>query len=192
MTRGMRARIFVLQVGLIGIFAFAAVIALGAGNFVQGMVHDQLAAQQIFFPAAGSKGLPADEMPELQQYGGQQVVNGPQAQAYANGFIGRHLKAIAGGQTYAQVSAQAMANPSDQKLAGQVATLFKGETLRSMLLNAYGWWTVGTYAIYAGYGLVVAAVAVLLALLFEVLLAIRASETEKSTVTTPRLAPQRG
>ena len=28
------------------------------------------------------------------------------------------------------------------KLAGQVATVFKGTTLRSMLLNAYGWWKV--------------------------------------------------
>lgn len=38
-----------------------------------------------------------------------------------------------------------MANPTDQKIAGQVATLFKGETLRGLLLNAYGWWTIGTY-----------------------------------------------
>ena len=29
-------------------------------------------------------------------------------------------------------------------------TLFKGETLRSILLNAYGWWTVATIALFAG------------------------------------------
>jgi len=28
------------------------------------------------------------------------------------------------------------------KLAGEVAAVFKGETLRSMLLNAFGWWKV--------------------------------------------------
>ena len=27
-------------------------------------------------------------------------------------------------------------------LAGEVATVFKGTTLRSMLLSAYGWWKV--------------------------------------------------
>lgn len=190
MTRGMRVRIFVLQAGLIGIFAFCSVLALGAGSFVQGMVHDQLTAQQIFFPAAGSAAIPASEFPDLQQYGGQQLDNGIKAQAYANGFIGRHLKAVAGGQTYAQVSAQAQANPTDQKLAGQVATLFKGETLRATLLNAYGWWTVGTYATYAGIGMAVAAVAVLIALLFEIFLAIKAGETEKVATTTPKLAHQ--
>ena len=37
-------------------------------------------------------------------------------------------------------------------LNGQRDTLFKGETLRSMLLNAYGWYTVGTFTLYAGAG----------------------------------------
>jgi hypothetical protein len=49
---------------------------------------------------------------------------------------------MTGGQTYSQLSGKAMANPSDAKLQGLVATVFKGETLRSMLLNAYGWWKV--------------------------------------------------
>jgi len=35
-----------------------------------------------------------------------------------------------------------MAQPTNAKLSGLVATVFKGETLRSMLLNAYGWWKV--------------------------------------------------
>ena len=56
---------------------------------------------------------------------------------------------MTGGQTYAQLSAKALAAPNDTKLAGTVATVFKGETLRSMLLNAYGWWKVSqiTYII---------------------------------------------
>jgi len=186
----MRVRIFVLQAGLIGIVAFASVLALGAGSFVHGMIHDQLTAQQIFFPAAGSAALPASEFPDLQPYGGQQVDDGIKAQAYANGFIGRHLEKVAGGQTYSQVSAKAQANPTDQKLQGQVNTLFKGETLRGLLLNTYGWWTVGTYATYAGLGLAVAAGAILVALLVEIYLAIKARETEKATATSPRLAHQ--
>ena len=190
MTRGMRIRIFVLQAGLIGIFAFGSVLALAAGSFVHGMIHDQLTAQQIYFPAAGSKALPASEFPELQQYGGQQVNDGIKAQAYANGFIGRHLQSVAGGQTYAQLSTQAQTDPTNVKLQGQVATMFKGETLIGMLLNTYGWWTVGTYATFAGLGLAVAAGAILVALLIEIYLAVRASEAGSVKATVPKLVPQ--
>ena len=49
---------------------------------------------------------------------------------------------MAGGKTYSQLSAESMAAPNNTQLAGLVATVFKGETLRSMLLNAYGWWKV--------------------------------------------------
>ncbi len=97
MTRGIRIRTLVLQVGLIGIFGFGSLLALAAGGFVHTMIRDQLVAQQIYFPAAGSAALPAAEFPDLQQYGGQQVDNGVKAQAYATGFIGRHLKGVAGG-----------------------------------------------------------------------------------------------
>ena len=106
-------------------------------------------------------------------YADQQLTTGAQAQTYANSFIAVHLNEVAGGQTYAQMSAKAMANPTDQKPAGQVATLFKGETLRGLLLNAYGWWTIGTYALYAAIGLAVAAFAVFIAFAFEVFLWIR-------------------
>jgi len=42
-----------------------------------------------------------------------------------------------------------LAQPNNAKLTAEVATVFKGETLRSMLLNAYGWWKVSqiTYII---------------------------------------------
>jgi hypothetical protein len=49
---------------------------------------------------------------------------------------------MAGGKTYSRLSAESMAAPTNTALAGLVATVFKGETLRSMLLNAYGWWKV--------------------------------------------------
>src|SRR5262249_25929508 len=48
-----------------------------------------------------------------------------------------------GGQTYAQLSAKALAQPANTALAGQVQTMFRGETLRGLLLNAYGWWQIG-------------------------------------------------
>src|SRR5262249_12246426 len=46
-------------------------------------------------------------------------------------------------QTYAQLSAKALAQPANTALAGQVQTMFRGETLRGLLLNAYGWWQIG-------------------------------------------------
>ena len=63
---------------------------------------------------------------------------------------------MTGGKTYAQLSAASLAQPGNTKLAGEVATVFKGETLRSILLNAYGWWKVSqiTYiAALAAFGL---------------------------------------
>ncbi len=119
-------------------------------SFATNMVRDELSSQKIFFPAAGSAGLPADEFPDLQKYGGQQVVNGDMAKAYADGFIGRHLEKIAAGQTYAEVSSAAKADPTNAALQGQKASLFQGETLRGMLLgDGYGFWTFGMIAKWA-------------------------------------------
>jgi hypothetical protein len=75
-------------------------------------------------------------VPSVSQYGGQQLLTGQQAEAYADHFIAVHIATMTGGQTYAQLSAQALAQPNNAKLQGEVATVFKGEALRSMLLNA--------------------------------------------------------
>jgi hypothetical protein len=171
MTNGLRWRIFVLQVGLIGILAFVSGFAFWASNFATSTVHDQLAAQQIYFPAAGSPeitALPKADATAMTQYAGQELLTGQQAQVYANNFINVHLNEIAGGKTYSQLSTAAQAAPTDTKLAGEVATIFKGTTLRSMLLNAYGWGQIGQFAGYAAIGLAIAAVAVLGAFLFEI------------------------
>ncbi|HEV3230788.1 MAG TPA: hypothetical protein VG245_00895 [Candidatus Dormibacteraeota bacterium] len=171
MNSSIRWRVMLLQGIAILVLAGAAGVLYGAGSFSQNMIRDQLVAQKVSFPpqstvVAGGALDPA-EFADITQYAGQAVDNGEKAQAYANGFIGRHLQKIAGGLTYSQVSAKAIANPTDAKLAGQVQTLFRGETLRGLLLNAYGWWTVGTYALYGALGVAVAALAVLGAFAFE-------------------------
>jgi hypothetical protein len=136
-------------------FALAAILLAAGGlllwgsAYVHNTVHGQLAAQQIYFPPkaafahpkAGTEITPS-MIPSVSQYAGQQLVTGQQAEAYADHFIAVHITNMTGGQTYAQLSSKALANPNDAKLAGVVATVFKGETLRSMLLNAYGWWKV--------------------------------------------------
>ena len=53
------------------------------------------------------------------------------------------FKEIGGDKTYAQLSAQSLANPRNAALAAQVQTVFRGETLRGLLLNAYGFATMG-------------------------------------------------
>ena len=99
----------------------------------------------------------------MQKYAGQQLTTGAQAETYANHFIAIHLSEVAGGKTYAQVSAAAMAAPTNTTLKTEEATLFQGTTLRGLLLNAYAF---GTVATIAGIGAIVsfAAAAILLVL----------------------------
>jgi hypothetical protein len=144
------------------------ILGVGGGLLAYGshfglnMVHTQLAAQSISFPAKGSAALNPAEFPDLQRYAGQKVDTGPKAKAYANGFINRHLASVAGGQTYSQASAASMADPTNAKLTAQVATLFKGETLRGLLLYAWGWSVVSTIALYAAIGALLGFVVMLL------------------------------
>ncbi|MCW2600512.1 MAG: hypothetical protein JWM02_2341 [Frankiales bacterium] len=138
-----------------------------AHSFVSDNVRTQLVAQQIFFPKAGSEGLsdPAVK-PYLTKYAGQQLSNGEQAKAYADHFIAVHLNAIGGGKTYSQLSAQAQQNPTDTVLQGKVATMFKGETLRGLLLNAYAFGKMGQIAfVAAGIALASGLVMLILAVL---------------------------
>ncbi|HEV7527184.1 MAG TPA: hypothetical protein VGP92_19670 [Acidimicrobiia bacterium] len=139
----------VVEIILTVVLGVGGGLLLFGANFGLDMVHSQLNAQDISFPAKGSPALSPAEFPDLQQYAGQKVNTGPKAKAYANGFINRHLAAAAGGKTYSEVSNLARANPTDAKLAGQVETLFKGETLRGLLLYAWGWSVVSTIALYS-------------------------------------------
>ncbi len=120
-------------------------LALVGGQYASNVVHDQLTPQKIFFPAKGEQ-LP----PSLNQYAGQQVDTAGEARAYANDFIGLHLKGIGAGKSYSEVSAAFMQDPNNTKLAQQRQTMFMGETLRGTLLNAWGWGTMGTIATLAG------------------------------------------
>lgn len=131
---------------LTAVLLVAAGLLMWGYSFANSNVHDQLAAQKIFFPPKG----PATESPEIgpfiNQYAEQQLTNGAQAEAYANHFIGVHLKESAGGKTYAETSTLSRKNPNDEELKAQVQTLFRGETLRGLLLNAYAFWKLGQIA----------------------------------------------
>jgi hypothetical protein len=169
-----------LQVVLMLVLGFSAGFLFYESSFVNNQIHDQLAAQKIYFPAADSasiKALPENDAAAMKQYAGQLLTTGPQAETYANHYIAVHLQKVAGGKTYAQVSEESLANPKNATLTAQKTTLFQGETLRGLLLNAYGWSQVALFAFYAAIGLAVAAAAVFGAFLFEVVAMLRRRET---------------
>lgn len=150
------------------IIAVLLLVAAGglfyAHNFIHGQVHDQLAAEQISFPATDSpalKSLPTTDRDAMNQYAGQQLLTGAQAEVFADHYIAVHLKNIGGGKTYSELSSASMANPSDQALAGKVQTVFRGETLRGLLLNAYAFDTMASVALVAAYVSAVAGVLLL-------------------------------
>lgn len=209
MDKAIRWRIITLQAIMVVVLAGAGVFAYAEGTFVTNQIKDELSAQQIYFPTAdqiktGGALDPAEFPKEIQDQAGNQVTDGNQARIYANDFINIHLQKIANGGTYATVGTQVSqlqaqqaqyqkTNPMYAQLGSQIATLngqrdtlFKGETLRSSLLNAYGWWTVGTYTTYAAFGLFLAALVVLGALVFELYVAARRTEkikvAQKTTV----------
>src|ERR1044072_5229752 len=196
MNSAMRWRIITLQAVMVVVLAGASIFAFSLGTFTTTQLKEELTAQQIFFPAkdqikAGGALDPAEFPQEIRDQAGLQVTDGNQARIYANDFIGKHLAGIANGLTYAsmgdkinavkaQQAALAKDDPNYTTLGTQITTLnaqrdtlFKGETLRGNLLNAYGWWTVGSYTTFASYGLMLVALVVLGALVFEVVAARR-------------------
>jgi hypothetical protein len=146
---------------LSGIGLVAGVVLLAAAGllfyahgYIHGQVSDQLQEQKITFPAGDSKAftsLPAADQSAIKPYVGQTMNTGAQAEVFADHYIKVHLGEVAGGQTYSQLSAQAQADPTNQRLAGQVQTLFRGETLRGLLLNAYAFHTMATVVLVAAW-----------------------------------------
>ena len=147
-----------------------AVLAIAGGlltwghNFATDYVHDELASQHVVFPDQAA--LLKEGRTDLVGYAGQPVTSGSQAEAYAS-YIAHHLDGIAKGATYAdlgQPESAAKAAVQSAKDTGQSAaavtdlqaktdaitnqrnTLFKGETLRGLLLTSYAWSTIGTIA----------------------------------------------
>ncbi|MDE3007583.1 MAG: hypothetical protein KGJ10_00530 [Acidobacteriota bacterium] len=164
----MRRRTLDLLLSWLGVLLTVGLLVAGSlltwgYQFANSSVHSQLAAQSIYFPAKGSPSLASPKIrPYLDPYAGQQLLTGRQAEVWADHYIAVHLTEIGGGKTYAQVSAASMADPTNTKLSSEVQTLFRGETLRGLLLNAYAFWTFGQIAMWSAVGAFVAAALMLL------------------------------
>ena len=138
------------------ILIVAGSLGLWAHSFVQDNVKTQLSQQKVFFP--DKAGIAAQKNAEITKYvtpyAGQQVVNGKQAQVFADHYIKIHLSEAAGGKTYSEVSSAFLKmdpkDPNYASVAQTRQTLFMGETLRGLLLNAYAFWKMGEIALIAG------------------------------------------
>jgi hypothetical protein len=158
----------------IGIFIAAVLLVASAAlfftqDFIHTQVVQQLEPQKIVFPATGTPALDdlsAIDKEAVSKYAGQQVTTGAQANVFANNYIAAHIKTISGGKAYSELSTESRSDPTNTVLAKKVDTVFKGETLRGMLLNAYAFDTIATVALFAAYG---TAVAGLIMLIFSLL-----------------------
>ncbi len=194
---------------LAGLLVILGLVMTSNANFAKTYVHDQLSEQNISFPAADALTDEERQSSCLVKYAGQDLTTGKQAECYANDFIGLHLESIADGQTYAdlgepqselreQVATAREAN--DPQLASlqeeltsinsQRESLFKGETLRGLLLTSFG------FSVFGVKGAQVATVAYLVAALLALLAvagfvhALRTSKDE--TFAAPAPAPTTG
>jgi hypothetical protein len=166
-----------IGVGVVATAAFAVAggLLLWGHNFSSDYVGKELASQNISFPNA--QALTDGGRTDLVKWADHKVDTGLEAQAYAS-FINGHLQGIADGATYADLGAPESAAKADVKAAvdagkpqatiaelqakadgitNQRNTLFKGETLRGLLLSAYAWSTVGMIAGIAAIGAFLAA-----------------------------------
>jgi hypothetical protein len=151
----MRRKVFDVLASMVGlmmvvILAVAGGLAMWGYNFSNSSVHTQLAQQQISFPALGSPALASPKIgPYLNQYAGQPLATGPQAEAYADHFIAVHLSEMPYNGVYAKVSAASIADPTNAALKAEVQTVFQGTTLRGLLLEAYAFSVFATIALWA-------------------------------------------
>lgn len=151
-------------------------------TFATDYVKNQLAEQKITFTAAESLNGEQVDGPCLLAYAGTPLDSGKKAECYANKYIAFHLGESAKtagveGGTYATLGAdvsKAKAAAATAKDAGQPTevldarvtelsglrdTMFKGETLRGLLLTTYGFSIFGDRAglaadiCYAGFAL---------------------------------------
>jgi hypothetical protein len=172
---------------LISIGVLATIVCAVAGallawghNFSNDYVHKELASQNISFPTKDA--LTTEGRTDLAKWGGRKVDTGKEAQAYAS-YINGHLNGVANGATYADLGTTERTANADLRAAttagapkahlddlkakadtitNQRNTLFKGETLRGLLLTAYAWATVGTIAGIASVAAFVAAAIMLI------------------------------
>jgi hypothetical protein len=153
----MQRRVFDLLVSGVGLLVVVVLVVAGAlltwgYTFTSNQVHNQLARQEIYFPALKTINTPHNEnyrsRSVIAQYAGQQVLTGTQANAYAY-KVEMDVYPLPYHGVYSKLSAAALAKPTTKKLAALVTVSFKGTTLQGLLLEAYAFGTFGIIAFWA-------------------------------------------
>jgi len=163
-------------------FGLSAFLLVAAGllnwgaNFAADSVTSQLENQNISFPAAAA--MPAATRTQLSKWAGMAVTTGPMAKDFSDLYIWEHMKAasiaaVGKPATYSDVSGMYMGlvrggstdTAQIAKLGDLRQTLFMGNTLRGMLLEAYAF---GTMGVIAGYGALAALIGGIVMLLLSI------------------------
>ncbi|MEY2430821.1 MAG: hypothetical protein QOC92_546 [Acidimicrobiaceae bacterium] len=169
-------------IALAGLLLVLGLVMTSNANFSKNYVKDQLSQQNITFKSADTLTPEEAKSACLVQFAGQPLTTGKQAECYANDFIGLHTRAIANGQTFADLGAPQTALSAKVKAAtaandpalpdlqqqltavtAQRESLFKGETLRGLLLTSFG------FSVFGVKGAQVATVAYIVAALLALL-----------------------
>jgi len=161
----MKRRTFDKLVSYVGLGLAALLLIFGGmlnfgAAFANDSVQSQLENQNIAFPIEA--GLPSETKDQLLKWAGKQVTTGKMARDYSDLYIWEHMKASATAvmgkpATYSEVSAEYMSavrgGSQDAERTAKLSelrdTLFMGNTLRGMLLEAYAFGTLGVIAGYA-------------------------------------------
>src|SRR5437764_15380086 len=189
---------------LAGLLLIVGVVLTSNANFAKNYVATQLSQQNITFKTVDTLTAEEKQSSCLVQYAGQKLTTGKQAECYANDFIGLHLQSIADGKTYADLGtpqsqlqaqvtqAQKTGDPNLANLQKQLTaittqrdTLFKGETLRGLLLTSYG------FSVFGVKGEQVATVAYIVAALLALLSLAGLMHAFRTPTTVPFAAPER-
>ncbi|HEX9258536.1 MAG TPA: hypothetical protein VF855_03295, partial [Acidimicrobiales bacterium] len=152
---------------LAGLLLVLGLVLNSNANFAKDYVHDQLAAQKITFKTADTLTDQEKQAACLVKFAGQDLVTGKQAECYANEFIALHMAESAKNAGYEGYTYATLGTPQSQ-LRTQVAdaqkandpgladlqakltainslrdTMFRGETLRGLLLTSFGFSVFG-------------------------------------------------
>ena len=177
----MRRRTFDAIVTAVG-FGLAIFLMIAAGllnwgaTFANQSVTSQLENQNIAFPTEAA--MPEATRDQLAKWAEQKVTTGEMARDYSDLYIWEHMKAQAtsvtgGPATYSEVSASYLGMLRDpavtvvelQRYSDLRDSLFMGNTLRGMLLEAYAF---GTLGVIAGYSAIAALAGGVLMLLLSI------------------------
>ena len=174
LSAAMWARVLILWLTLAIAALLLGAFAIGMGMFIRNNIQQELAAQQISFPAVEAMTEAERALPGMEGYAGQPLATGMQARAYSE-YIGLHMQQAAEGAGYpgeayatlggvqgalrAEVAAAREAG-NEEALADAQArldavtqlrnTMLTGSNLRGNLLSAFGWDSVGLGVIAAG------------------------------------------